>query len=100
MVAAALKELKNGQQCVDRIKQGFTTIESKLSSSAGRSELEKLFQSCDKLETSDDLSNFVTNVAGNFAGVDQYNRDYRPYSPTFNITIDTLCDVMNSVVCS
>lgn len=97
VVAAALKELKNGQQCVDRIKQGFTTIESKLSSSAGRSELEKLFQSCDKLETSDDLSNFVTNVAGNFAGVDQYNRDYRPYSPTFNITIDTLCDVMNSV---
>lgn len=42
----------------------------------------------------DDVASLFENLASNFAGIVQYNKDNRPKSPTHNITIDVVCDVM------
>lgn len=55
---------------------------------------------CDPIETSisnpKDVSNFYETLADNFAGVVQYNKDNRisASSKVKNITIDTLCNIM------
>ena len=51
---------------------------------------------CDKINVSkvDDVASLFENLASNFAGIVQYNKDNRPRSPTNNITIDVVCDVM------
>lgn len=45
----------------------------------------------DSIENDLDIANFFENVAGNFAGVVQYNKDNSPHA---TITIDDVCDVM------
>lgn len=54
------------------------------------------FRLCDKINVSkdDDVASLFENLASNFAGIVQYNKDNRPKSPTHNITIDVVCDVM------
>lgn len=41
-----------------------------------------------------DIQSFYENLAGNFADVVQYNKDNRE-SPSGNITIPVVCDIMN-----
>jgi hypothetical protein len=45
-----------------------------------------------------DISNLYENLAGNFAGVVQYNKDNRLFegAKDANITIDTVCDIMTN----
>jgi hypothetical protein len=45
-----------------------------------------------------DISNLYENLAGNFAGVVQYNKDNRLFEGArdANITIDTVCELMNN----
>lgn len=41
------------------------------------------------------MSNLYESLAGNFAGVAQYNGDNRQFEgATFNLTLDTVCDIM------
>lgn len=40
------------------------------------------------------MANLLESLAGNFAGVIQYNKDNRKTSAGWNITLDTLCDIM------
>lgn len=51
---------------------------------------------CEKINVNNenDVASLFENLASNFAGIVQYNKDNRPKSPTHNITIDVVCDVM------
>ncbi|XP_064456069.1 putative serine protease F56F10.1 [Ornithodoros turicata] len=45
-----------------------------------------------------DQANLFQTLAGNFEGVVQYNKDARLSGGTPNITIDTLCDIMTTLI--
>lgn len=66
----------------------------------GQRNLNKLFRLCDPVEKSinspNDIANFFESLAGNFAGVVQYNKDNRIGKSTTlkNVTIDVVCDIM------
>lgn len=54
-----------------------------------------LFRICDDLNSKNDIDNFFESLAGNFAGVVQYNKDNRlTPSKSANITIEIVCDIM------
>lgn len=57
-----------------------------------------MFKLCDEMEmqNKDDMSNLYESLAGNFAGVVQYNKDNRhdTVSPELKVTIDSVCDIM------
>jgi len=59
--------------------------------------LNKKFKLCDPVEQSVDnpldIANLFENLASNFAGVVQYNKDNSPHA---TITIDQVCDIMNN----
>lgn len=43
------------------------------------------------------MSNLYESLAGNFAGVAQYNGDNRQFEGgTFNLTLDSVCDIMSN----
>ena len=57
------------------------------------------FRLCDPLNTSNDndIASFYESLAGNFAGIVQYNKDNRITNSTLaKITIDDLCNIMNN----
>ncbi len=60
--------------------------------------LSKLFKTCEPFDgtNSNDVSNFVESLIGNFEDVIQYNKDNRGFEgvATANITIGELCDMM------
>ncbi|KAK4877733.1 hypothetical protein RN001_010239 [Aquatica leii] len=68
----------------------------------GQGNIDKKFKLCDPIEDSitnpKDISNFYETLAGNFASIVQYNKDFRMggTQKISNITIDTLCDIMTS----
>lgn len=43
-----------------------------------------------------DISNLYETLAGNFAGIVQYNKDNRKNSQTANITVETVCDILEN----
>jgi hypothetical protein len=52
---------------------------------------------CDPLDVleKNDVSNLYDSLAGNFAGVAQYNGDNRQFEGgTFNLTLDAVCAIM------
>lgn len=56
-----------------------------------------VFRLCDSIDVleKNDVSNLYESLAGNFAGVAQYNGDNRQFEgATFNLTLDTVCDIM------
>lgn len=83
-------------RCVKSVQEAFQQVEILLKHMIGQQSLNKLFRLCDKINVSngDDVASLFENLASNFAGVVQYNKDNRPRSPTNNITIDVVCDVM------
>lgn len=62
--------------------------------------LQAQFNMCHTLNATNqlDVENFMDSLAGNFAGVVQYNRDNRNPRGTAgkSITIDTVCDIMTN----
>lgn len=64
--------------------------------------LTTLFNLCTPIEQSinntNDISNFFETLAGNFAGVVQYNKDNRigKSAKAKNVTIDVICDIMTN----
>ena len=88
------------EECVTAVKQGTKQLEILLQDPNGQRSIDRMFKLCDPIENlinnSKDISNFFENLAGNFAGIVQYNKDNRISKnvKVSKITIDTLCDIM------
>ncbi|EDW69202.1 putative serine protease K12H4.7 [Drosophila virilis] len=82
-------------ECVEAVTRGIAQVEILLKHMIGQRNLDEKFKTCtplkDSIENQLDISNLFENIAGNFAGVVQYNKDNSPHA---NITIDEICDVM------
>ncbi|KAI8115628.1 putative serine protease F56F10.1 [Lucilia cuprina] len=93
VVRDSLKSYK--PECVDVVSKAFAQVEILMRHMIGQRNLDEKFKTCtpikDSIENNLDISNFFENVAGNFAGVVQYNKDNSPHA---TITIDQICDVM------
>lgn len=89
-----------GQDCVKNVANATQTLNSLLSSEQGAKQLTDLFLLCDPLDKDNvnDVATFASDLSGNFAGVVQYNKDNRAFEGAVgtNITIDTLCGIMNN----
>eukprot|EP01119_Soliformovum_irregulare_P025979 TRINITY_DN976_c0_g1_i1.p1 TRINITY_DN976_c0_g1~~TRINITY_DN976_c0_g1_i1.p1 ORF type:complete len:478 (-),score=104.81 TRINITY_DN976_c0_g1_i1:87-1496(-) len=82
-----------GTQCVSRISEAVSAVQSMLQTPSGISKLETLFNTCAPLMTSLDIQNFASLLMGNFQGVVQYNDDNRnPISRTWDVT--AVCNIM------
>ena len=71
----------SGAECSATIASATQTIQQKLTSASGRSELAAKFKVCDALEADLDISTFMQNLMGNWQGLVQY------VSMTFGILI-------------
>ncbi|ALC43759.1 CG9953 [Drosophila busckii] len=95
VVKASLASYK--PECVEAVTRGFAQVEILLKHMIGQRSLDEKFKTCtplkDSIENQLDIASFFENLAGNFAGVVQYNKDNRPNA---NVTIDDLCVVMLS----
>ena len=80
--------------CPRYIAQATQQVQELMKTSGGRSTLQKLFRTCDPIETDLDVINFYSAVEGNFEEAVQYNKDNR-LSRNTTITIDLLCDTMD-----
>lgn len=82
-------------QCVEDVQNAMGQIETLLKHMIGQRSLNDKFKLCDPVEKSIanslDIASLFEAVAGNFAGVVQYNKDNSPHA---KITIDQVCDVM------
>lgn len=89
-------------ECLQAVKQGTAQVEILLRHMVGQKNLNIMFKLCDPIENSVnnklDISNLFETLAGNFAGVAQYNKDNRigKSSKGANITLDTLCGIMTN----
>ncbi|XP_017137003.1 putative serine protease F56F10.1 [Drosophila miranda] len=81
--------------CVEAVTRSFTQVEILLKHMIGQRNLDEKFKTCtpikDSIENQLDIGSLFANLAGNFAGVVQYNKDNSPHA---TITIDEICDVM------
>ncbi|XP_025835143.1 putative serine protease F56F10.1 [Agrilus planipennis] len=87
-------------QCVRAVKEGTYEVNTLLRHRIGQLNVNNKFKLCDPVEKSidnkNDISNLFETLAGNFAGVVQYNKDNRLSKNKTgpNITIDTVCAIM------
>ncbi|XP_068729188.1 putative serine protease K12H4.7 [Montipora capricornis] len=88
-----------GPDCTKNVANATDRLHSLLSSQEGADQLTELFLLCEPLDKDnvDDVATFAMDLSGNFAGVVQYNKDNRAFEGAVgtNITIKTLCDIMN-----
>ncbi|KAF7272437.1 hypothetical protein GWI33_014783 [Rhynchophorus ferrugineus] len=91
------------EECYLAVKKGTAQIDTFLQHMVGQRTLSKLFQLCDPIENSinnkNDIANLYDHLAGNFAGIAQYNKDNRlstKGTKLGNITLDTVCDIMTN----
>lgn len=81
--------------CVDAVANAIVQVETMLRHMIGQRGLTEMFKLCNALEESQnnpkDISNLLESLASLFAGVVQYNKDYRPAA---RVTIDQVCDIM------
>ncbi|XP_070172924.1 putative serine protease K12H4.7 isoform X2 [Littorina saxatilis] len=89
----------SSSSCVTNIQQAVTQLENMLNTTDGRQTLKKMFKLCDDINitNTDDVANLYAVLAGNFEDVVQYNKDNRAFEGAAgtNITIDTLCGIMD-----
>uniref|UniRef100_A0A1B0F9N1 Serine protease K12H4.7 n=1 Tax=Glossina morsitans morsitans TaxID=37546 RepID=A0A1B0F9N1_GLOMM len=82
-------------QCVEAVGRGFVQIEILLKHMIGQRNLDEKFKTCspikDSINNDLDIANLFENVASNFAGVVQYNKDNTNHS---KVNIDEVCDIM------
>ncbi|KAK3589932.1 hypothetical protein CHS0354_034949 [Potamilus streckersoni] len=87
-----------GEKCSYEIYMATKTIYSYLQDKDDRMKLKEMFYLCDDIDANNqmDIANLFTNLAGNFEGVVQYNKDNRAFEGAIgtNITIDTVCGIM------
>uniref|UniRef100_A0A1B6CAA8 Serine protease K12H4.7 n=1 Tax=Clastoptera arizonana TaxID=38151 RepID=A0A1B6CAA8_9HEMI len=89
-----------GNNCVSAVKGANNQLEKLLKHPVGQKSIFKKFKLCSplKINVKKDIANLFEVLADNFAGVVQYNKDNRGFkkSPGWNITIDTVCDIMTN----
>ncbi|XP_032241066.2 putative serine protease K12H4.7 isoform X2 [Nematostella vectensis] len=97
VVTASLET--TGPDCTKNIANATAVIEELLDADQGTKKLTDLFRVCEPLNrrNDNDVSTFSSNLAGLFMGVVQYNKDNRAFEgvPGTNITIATVCGIMN-----
>lgn len=85
--------------CATSIKLGITQIEIVLRETVGQRNMNQKFKLCDPIDryinSTKDVSSLFETLAGNFASIVQYNRDNRIGKERNNITIDSLCTIMD-----
>ncbi|CAG9821606.1 unnamed protein product [Phaedon cochleariae] len=85
-------------ECLEAVQEGSAQAEVLLKHPLGQKNLDKVLNLCDPIadnvNNTDDIANLFTNLAGNFAGISQYNKDNRKSNRKHNVTLDTLCDIM------
>jgi pimeloyl-ACP methyl ester carboxylesterase len=87
----------SNENCVSAVKQGTAQIELLLEHPLGQKNINTRFKLCDDIKNLDnslDITNLFQNLADNFAGVVQYNKDNREATKKLNLTVDRLCDIM------
>ncbi|CAF0815275.1 unnamed protein product [Adineta ricciae] len=84
------------EKCNDATSSVIKIMQDMITSSSGRTALQKAFRLCDPIDTQNDVDNFFETVTGNFEGVVQYNKDNRAFegARATNITIDVICKAM------
>ncbi|KAK9877980.1 hypothetical protein WA026_020195 [Henosepilachna vigintioctopunctata] len=87
------------EECLTSIKNANEQVSLLMKHPLGLKKLNKAFKLCDPLESligeQKHISNFWETLAGNFAGVVQYNKDNRiGKTKAGNITIDDVCGIM------
>ncbi|XP_023014735.1 putative serine protease F56F10.1 [Leptinotarsa decemlineata] len=84
--------------CLNAVQEGTIQVNTLLKHKLGQRNLDTLFKLCDPIgrnvENSLDISNFFSTLAGNFAGIAQYNKDNRKSNRQHNVTLDVLCNIM------
>jgi pimeloyl-ACP methyl ester carboxylesterase len=89
-----------GPHCDQTIHEATLQLAKLLEHPMGWREITQTFKLCDPLDgnNSDDVSNLVQTLAGNFEGVVQYNKDNRDFEGAVgtNVTIDVICGVMTN----
>lgn len=87
-------------ECATSVKLGTAQIEILMRHTSGQRNLNQKFKLCDPIEkninNTDDVANLFETMAGNFAGVVQYNKDNRLGKGRSNITIDSICEIMTN----
>ncbi|XP_013778463.2 putative serine protease K12H4.7 [Limulus polyphemus] len=90
----------SGKACNTEIKKAVDLVEKLLQHQVGWQMIEKTFKLCDQFNATieKDVSNFFSSLVEQFEDVVQYNKDNRDFegSKATNITIDTLCSIMNN----
>lgn len=88
--------ISNGS-CVSAIRHATQELNMLLKDPLGHKTVNELFKLCDSIDVleKNDVSNLYESLAGNIAGVAQYNGDNRQFEGgTFNLTLNTVCDIM------
>ncbi|XP_054264799.1 putative serine protease K12H4.7 [Macrosteles quadrilineatus] len=86
-----------GENCPKAIKSANRLINKNLKNKKGKKTIFKQFRLCDTINVTNqfDIYSLLEAMADNIAGIVQYNKDNRAFrSSTWNITIDTVCDIM------
>ena len=83
-----------GPACTNAMAAGTVAIEKLLSSSTGRDQLQRYFNTCTPIITDDDAATFMGNLASAVSGVVQYNRDNNNYMPE---DMETMCATFLSI---
>lgn len=100
VVTASLTSM-GSSTCVSNIAAATQELAQQLTTANGRAALSTQFQTCSPLTNdanSEDISNFLSSLAGNFEGVVQYNGDNRAFEGAVdtNVTIPVLCALMDA----
>ncbi|XP_050433529.1 putative serine protease K12H4.7 [Adelges cooleyi] len=84
--------------CVTQIKLANQMLNAIIESDKEIKYINKKFKLCDPLNAKNnkDVSILFETLAGNFAGIVQYNKDNRLSNRTNEITLETLCDIMTN----
>ncbi|KAF4532425.1 hypothetical protein B566_EDAN003878 [Ephemera danica] len=89
----------HSEECVANVADATKQVGVLLKHRLGQQHLDKLFRLCDTVVDANklDISNLYQTLAGNIAGVVQYNKDNRAFegAKDANLTIDTVCDMMD-----
>lgn len=89
-------------ECLQQVKDGTGQISVLLKHMIGQKSINEKFKLCDPIEKSIkndlDVANFYESLAGNFAGVVQYNKDNKKgkSAKIAKITIDTVSFLIKS----
>lgn len=88
--------ISNGS-CVAAVRDATQELNMLLKDPLGHKTVNEIFKLCDPIDVleKNDVSNLYESLAGNFAGIAQYNGDNRQFEgETSSLTLDSICAIM------